>query len=89
LVGEVEDVMTWLTSFKSKSIVELDYGGLAELLNQIAPASERNGTETDTSVADIWESLEALDAGEGLVAGRAYERLMRRWRGVSALEHAN
>lgn len=89
LVGEVEDLMTWLTTFDSKSIVELDYGGLAELLNQVAPISERNGTETDTSVADVWESLEALDTGDGLVAGRAYQRLMSRWRGVSALEHAN
>jgi hypothetical protein len=89
LVVEVEDLMTWLTTFDSKSIIELDYGGLAELLNQIEPASGRNRTETDTSVADVWESLEALDTGDGLQAGRSYQRLMNRWRGVSALEHAN
>jgi hypothetical protein len=89
LVGELEEIMTWLSTFYSTSIVELDYGGLANLLNNSRPPSGDEATQADTSVVDVWESLEALEVGDAGRAGAAYERLMSRWRAVSSLEHAN
>jgi hypothetical protein len=88
-VGELEEMMTWLSTFDSRSIVELDYGGLASLLNNSRLLLGDDATQADTSVADVWESLEALEVGDAGRAGAAYERLMSRWRAVSALEHAN
>jgi hypothetical protein len=89
LVGELEEMMTWLSTFDSRSVVELDYGGLANLLNNSRLPLGDGATQADTSVADVWESLEALEVGDAGRAGAAYERLMRRWRAVSSLEHAN
>jgi len=89
LVGELEEMMTWLSTFDSRSIVELDYGGLANLLNNSRLPSGDEATQADTSVVDVWESLEALEIGDAGRAGAAYERLMSRWRTVSSLEHAN
>ena len=89
LVGELEEMMTWLSTFDSRSIVELDYGGLANLLNNSRLPSGDDVTQSDTSVLDVWESLEALEIGDAGRAGAAYERLMSRWRAVSSLEHAN
>ena len=83
--AEVEELISWLASFDEKSIVELDYGGLAEILESMG----MQGVEADTSVQDVWESLEALEIGDGVRAGDAYSRLMNRWRAVSSLEHAN
>jgi hypothetical protein len=88
-VGELEEMMTWLSTFDSRSIVELDYGGLANLLNNSRLPLGDDATQVDTSVVDVWESLEALEIGDGVRAGAAYERLMSRWRAVSSLEHAN
>ena len=88
LVGELEEMMTWLSTFDSRSIVELDYGGLANLLNNSRLPSGDDVTQSDTSVLDVWESLEALEIGDAGRAGAAYERLMSRWRAVSSLEHA-
>lgn len=89
LTGEVEELMSWLASFDPESLIELDYGGLAELLDKLLLASGEMGVASDTSVDDVWESLEALEIGDGVRAGSAYERLMGRWRAVSSLEHAN
>jgi len=89
LTEEVEELMNWISSFDSKSLLELDYGGLADLLDRSLLASGDSGIEGENSARDVWESLEALEVGDGLRAGSAYERLMSRWRGVSALEHAN
>jgi hypothetical protein len=89
LVGELEETMTWLSTFDSRSIVELDYGGLANLLNNSRLPSGDEARQADTSVVDVWESLEALEIGDASRAGAAYERLMSRWRAISSLEHAN
>jgi hypothetical protein len=88
-VGELEEMMTWLSTFDSRSIIELDYGGLANLLNNSSLPLSDDATQADMSVVDVWESLEALEVGDAGRAGAAYERLMSRWRGVSSLEHAN
>ena len=77
----VEQVARWLEEFHPHSFVELDYGGLASLVDDDALRS-------DVSVEDVLAGLAALRAGESEGAEAAYARLLDRWRGVQALEHA-
>lgn len=76
------DLTEWLGVFHPRSIVELDYGGLAWVL----PAE---GLRTDDSPQLVHDGLVALARGDIASAGRSYERLMRRWREVRLLERSN
>jgi len=86
--GEVAELLTWLEIFDPKSIVELDYGGLATYLNKQLIESGQVGLDADTSIEDVTSSIAGLASGDGALAGRGYERLVSRWRRVSALESA-
>jgi hypothetical protein len=86
--GEVAELLAWLEIFDDKSIVELDYGGLATYLNQQLIKSGEGGLDADTSIEDVATSIAGLASGDGALAGRGYERLVSRWRKVSALESA-
>jgi hypothetical protein len=46
------------------------------------------GLESDTSIEDVWFSLQSLSNGDGVLAGQGYEALVKRWRKVAALEQA-
>ena len=84
---ELLDLVDWLEMFHPNSMVELDYGGLANYL-ELALAEE-GGLEADTSIEDIQSSIAGLAVGDGALAGRGYERLVTRWRKVSAFESAS
>jgi hypothetical protein len=86
--GEVAELLAWLEIFNGKSIVELDYGGLATYLNNQLVKSGEVGLDADTSVEDVTSSVAGLASGDGRLAGQGYERLVSRWRRVSALEAA-
>jgi hypothetical protein len=86
--GEVAELLAWLEIFDGKSIVELDYGGLAVYLNNQLVNSGEVGLNADTSVEDVTTSIAGLASGDGALAGKGYERLVSRWRRVSALESA-
>jgi hypothetical protein len=86
--GEVAELLAWLEIFNPKSIVELDYGGLATYLNNQLIESGEVGLDADTSIEDVTSSIAGLASGDGALAGRGYERLVSRWRRVSALESA-
>ena len=86
--GEVAELLDWLEIFDPKSIVELDYGGLATYLNNQLIESGQVGLDADTSIEDVTSSIAGLASGDGALAGRGYERLVSRWRRVSALESA-
>ena len=86
--GEVAELLAWLEIFDGKSIVELDYGGLAVYLNNQLVNSGEVGLDADTSVEDVTTSIAGLASGDGALAGKGYERLVSRWRRVSALESA-
>ncbi len=77
----VEEVARWLEEFHPHSQVELDYGGLATLVDDETLAQ-------DSSVTDVADGLAALAAGEPDGAAEAYARLAERWRDVQAREHA-
>ena len=84
---EILDLIDWLEMFHAKSMVELDYGGLADYM-ELALADE-GGLESDTSIEDIQSSIAGLAVGDGELAGRGYERLITRWRKVAAFESAS
>ena len=86
--GEVAELLAWLEIFDPKSIVELDYGGLATYLNKQLIENGEVGLDADTSIEDVTSSIAGLASGDGALAGRGYERLVSRWRRVSALESA-
>ena len=86
--GEVAELLDWLEIFDPKSIVELDYGGLATYLNKQLIENGEVGLDADTSIEDVTSSIAGLASGDGALAGRGYERLVSRWRRVSALESA-
>ena len=81
-VPGLEDVGRWLEEFHPHSRVELDYGGLVELLGDVELRSE-------TSVADYAEELSGLAEGDGEKAKAARARLMGRLRRLHAVEQAS
>lgn len=85
---EIIDLLNWLNVFDPKSLVELDYGGLANYLEKALKENGEVGLEADTSIEDVHKSIAGLAAGDGALAGEGYERLMSRWRRVSAFEQA-
>jgi hypothetical protein len=82
LIENLVDVGRWLEEFHPRSYVELDYGGLVHLL----PAAE---LDADHSAADAAAGVAALRTGDGSAAGRAYGRLVERWRAVRDRRSAN
>ncbi|MEU3252893.1 hypothetical protein [Streptomyces sp. NPDC006997] len=82
LIDGLVDVGRWLEEFHPRSLVEVDYGGLVHAL----PAGELEG---DHSAADVAEGIEALRGGDEARAGRAYGRLVERWRAIRDLRSAN
>ena len=85
---ELIDLLNWLNIFHPKSIVECDYGGLAIYLEKALTDNGENGLDADTSIEDVHHSIAGLAAGDGVIAGEGYERLVTRWRRVAALEQA-
>jgi hypothetical protein len=85
---EIIQLLNWLNIFDPKSIVELDYGGLAIYLDKALKDAGEDGINSDSSIEDVHHSIAGLAAGDGVMAGQGYERLVTRWRRVSALEQA-
>lgn len=82
LTDEVEELARWLELFHPRSLVELDYGGVAALLGEA-------GLAGDDSPADLQMGLEALASGDVTSAAAAYRRLTQRWDRVRALARAS
>jgi hypothetical protein len=78
----VEEGTRWLEEFHPRSVVELDYGGLVNLL----PEDKLTGDDSPGLVA---AGLSALSRGDAEAAGEAYEKLVARWRAVQLLERCN
>ncbi len=78
----VEEGARWLEEFHPRSVVELDYGGLVNLLPDEALAE-------DDSPALVAAGLAGLSRGDAEAATEAYEKLVARWRSVQLLERCN
>ena len=86
---ELENLLTWLEMFHPESLVELDYGGLANYMDKALRDSGEEGLESDSSIEDVTYSVAGLSASDGMMAGVGYQRLMSRWRLVQAFEQAS
>ncbi|MGC4807966.1 hypothetical protein [Micromonospora sp. DT233] len=78
----VEEAARWLEEFHPRSMVELDYGGLVQLLSAETLAS-------DDSPALVAAGLAGLAKGEAEEASTAYDTLVARWRAIQLLERSN
>ncbi len=82
VIEQVRDLERWLAEFPAGSMLELDYGTVADDIT--------DGDLTfDESAADVRESIEALERGDGAASRSAYTRVARRWAGRQALTFAN
>jgi hypothetical protein len=78
----VEEGARWLEEFHPRSIVELDYGGLVDLLPD-------ETLEKDDSPGLAAAGLAALSRADADAATEAYEKLVARWRAIQLLERCN
>lgn len=78
----VEEAARWLEEFHPRSTVELDYGGLVDLLSE-------ETLRADDSPALVATGLAGLARGEAEEASAAYDKLVARWRAVQLLERCN
>jgi hypothetical protein len=78
----VEDLGRWLEEFHPRSMVELDYGGLVDLL-------EDGELSQDESARDVALALAALGEGDPERAAAAYSRVMARMKALQGIESAN
>lgn len=78
----LEDVGRWLEEFHPHALVELDYGGLAHLL-------DGESLKADQSVAEMSTAIGALAAGEAELATAMHRRLTSRWQALEALALAS
>jgi hypothetical protein len=79
---ELAEVGRWLEDFHPYSLVELDYGGLVQLLSDDALSS-------DQSAAEIAAAIDGLAKGEPELAVAMYKRAHSRWRAFAEYEMAN
>ena len=75
----LEEIGRWLEEFHPHSLVELDYGGLVQLLDDDA-------LRADQSVAEVSATVSALASREFELAAAMYQRLRARWRDMEAVE---
>ncbi len=79
---ELGEVGRWLAEFHPYSLVELDYGGLVQLLSDDALSG-------DQSAAEIAAAIDGVTRGERELAIAMYKRARRRWRALAEYEMAN
>lgn len=69
----------WLQHFDPHSAVELDYGGLVQLMDD-------DKLIGDTSATDVHAAVDALESGDADEVAQAYERLQDLWTELSMAE---
>ena len=82
VTADLEDVAHWLEEFHPQSVVELDYGGLVQLLTDDA-------LRGDQSVAEIGTAISGLAQDEPELAIAMYRRAASRGKALRAAESAN
>ena len=82
VIDAVEDLGRWLEEFHPRSVVELDYGELVQLLDD-AELSQ------DESARDMSFALARLTEDAPYEAASAYARMTARMKALQAIERAN
>ena len=80
--GELAEIGRWLAGFHPYSLVELDYGGLVQLLSDDA-------LSRDQSAAEIRAAIDGVARGQRELAVAMYRRARSRWRALGKYEMAN
>lgn len=78
----LEETEHWLTNFDPGSAVELDYGGLVQLIADPI-------LESDTSAEEVHSILEALRSGNVEQLAELFNDLREYWSELAAREHFN
>ena len=82
VVDDLEQIGRWLEDFDPRSLVELDYAGLVDLLDDVT-------LRGDDSASDVAHGLAALAEGDLTSAAAAYQRLSTRWQRLLLLSRAS
>ena len=82
VAAELAQIGCWLEEFDPDALVELDYGGLVNLLDDAA-------LRADQSAAEVSAAISALTSGELEMAAAMYRRVTGRWAALAALEQAS
>lgn len=72
VTDDIEELAEWLDDFPEDSLVELDYATVARMFGE-------GDLVLDESAADLWASIEALEAGDMEAAGERYAKVASRW----------
>lgn len=75
----LRDTGRWLQHFDPHAAVELDYGGLVQLMDDDTLVG-------DTSAADVQAAVDGLESGDAEQVGLHYERLRDFWGELAAFE---
>lgn len=79
---ELKQVLDWMEPFPPDSMLELDYGEVAELFDP-------QDLVFDDSCEQVNESLDALEAGDLMRAGECYGRVVTRWAPAFSVTFSN
>lgn len=82
IVEQVRELEQWISRFPAGSMLELDYGSVAN-------DTPDGDVAFDESAAEVRESLEALERGDAATARDAYMRVAGRWAKRQAVMFAN
>jgi hypothetical protein len=80
--ADLTEIGRWLEDFNPDSLVELDYGGLVNVLSDETLCG-------DQSAAEIGAAIDGAAKGECALAVAMYMRAHTRWRTVAEFEMAN
>jgi hypothetical protein len=75
------ETAAWLTQFDRASVVELDYGGVVELVDDEA-------LRNDDSADQVRDALQALREGDTAAARASYDRLREFWAAVAGKQRS-
>lgn len=78
----IVELHQWMTQFDPRSMVELDYGGLAQVLGW-------DRLDDDHSARDVQDALDLLHKLEVPRSAEVYQGVLERWAGVRQLESFN
>lgn len=82
VVADLREYDEWLEGFPASSLVELDYGSVAQMFR---PAD----LILDDSASELWESIEHLANDNYEEAGEMYARTATRWAPAMAVTYSN
>jgi hypothetical protein len=82
LLADLAGTAAWIDAFDPSSVLELDYGRVAALFT-------REELQADRTCEELWQAIDALEAGDLLGAAAYYGVARARWTHRRAKQHAS